>query len=121
MEKYDKALENYVITQSLNPSFSAVYICLGNIYIVKKDFNVALNYYEESITLNPNNPIAFFSIGRAYIELGNYNKSIDSLKQAARLGHQAAQNNQIRCCLMYCLSREIHLIEHQHTYHRDQL
>jgi tetratricopeptide (TPR) repeat protein len=54
----DRALENYKKAVELDPSFSAAYYGMGDMYFAIKDMNNAEKYMGRSLSLDPSNPLA---------------------------------------------------------------
>jgi len=64
-----------------NPSLSASYINLGNLYYEKGDNDKAISLYRKAIELDPDNPTACYDLGNVYMEFGMYEKAVFLFKQ----------------------------------------
>ncbi|MCX8058051.1 MAG: tetratricopeptide repeat protein [Spirochaetes bacterium] len=64
LKNYSKAIEYYEKALQINPKYAEVYYMLGNIYKIKKLFDVALNYYKYAETYK-----AYFKIKEMYFYL----------------------------------------------------
>jgi TolB-like protein/Flp pilus assembly protein TadD len=71
--------------RSLNPQLIEVYISLGNLYRVKKDFKSAINILNIALTKNPNSINALIEIGKTYRESQDLENAEVFLNQAIQL------------------------------------
>jgi tetratricopeptide (TPR) repeat protein len=72
-------------------TFSAPRHNLGNLYLRKGDFDLAVHWYERAIELQRNNPYVHFHLGLAKYRSGDVAASIAALKRAIALKHDYAE------------------------------
>lgn len=89
--KHDEAIQQAQLAIQLNPSFSTGHYCLGWVYMLDGNFELAISAMETSIRLSPQDimlPQMFATLAQAY----NLNKDYARAKEVAKLGIDAAQH-----------------------------
>ena len=90
--RYNDAIKYYKKAIEINPNFVVAYNNLADVYIVgKKDYDKAIIWCKKAIAIDPNLAITYCTLGEAYQEKGDQEKTIESFKQAAKLGYEPSQ------------------------------
>jgi len=77
-QKFQKAIDNYLIGLDLYPEHYGAWFNLGNIYVAYEDFYSAIDAYGNAIKYNPNYVLARMNYGIISVEkLGNFDEAID--------------------------------------------
>ena len=58
---------------------------IGNIYIINKNYEKAINCYEKAISHNPNNPFFYNNLGVLHMMLGSKEQAIKNFRKAIEL------------------------------------
>lgn len=64
---YDKAELSFLKAQRLEPLTPDTYFCLGTLYLVQQDTELAIPYLEKAVLLDPRMEEAYVMLGRAYL------------------------------------------------------
>lgn len=64
LNRPDEALEHCLIAAALDPAAPLVQLNLGNIYLVKKEYEAARPFFEKALSLNPNLAQGYFGLGQ---------------------------------------------------------
>lgn len=64
MNRPDEALEHCLIAAALDPAAPQVQLNLGNIYLVKQEYETAAPYFQKALSLNPNLAMGYFGLGQ---------------------------------------------------------
>jgi tetratricopeptide (TPR) repeat protein len=75
----------------LDPKLAQAHSNLGNIYYGRGEYDSALAKYQEAAHLNPDNPVFHENLHAAYKKLGKLSEAVTALKQAHKLGREAAK------------------------------
>lgn len=92
-KKYDDALKYFQISERLIAGNAertrqvgvVLFLNLGQLYMKKDNFRLAMNYLERAIGIDTTSYDAFFNAGLAAYKLNDYNKSIKYLEKAISL------------------------------------
>ncbi|GHU22747.1 hypothetical protein FACS1894172_05210 [Spirochaetia bacterium] len=69
--EYDKSISLYDNGLKLYPNSSKLLCAQGEVYLCKKEYELAINNFNCSLAINPLEEHAYFSRGEAYREKGN--------------------------------------------------
>jgi tetratricopeptide (TPR) repeat protein len=86
--EFEKALEDFEVTISMNPSNSLlvqVYLNLGATHLKQETFDAALDDYNKGLALSPRNPSIYNYRGYTNYKLGNYTEAIKDYNNAIDL------------------------------------
>ncbi len=73
--KVDEAIKTFDIAAKTDPNYEKTYLCLGDIYLVKRDLVKAIDNWEKYALLNPENGKMIYSkIEAALFDLGNFSE-----------------------------------------------
>jgi len=65
---YDKAELAFFKAQRLEPLSPETYLCLGTLYLSRRDPGLAIPYLEKSVLLDPKGEEAYVMLGKAYLQ-----------------------------------------------------
>jgi superkiller protein 3 len=91
LKNYREAIERYQKAIAINPNEAGTYYNMGNTYRNLENYHEAIQCWQKVVAIDPNKASAYYSMGSAYGNLGNRQEQIKCYRQAARLGHQGAQ------------------------------
>ena len=74
----------------LRPDFAAAYLALGNIAMMDRRPNEAVNHYAKAIEADPACTSAYCNLAMAYTELGFWQSAVPVLEKAAAIAQQDA-------------------------------
>lgn len=81
-QKFQKAIDNYLVGLNLYPEHYGAWFNLGNIYVAYEDYYSAVDAYGKAIKYNPNYVLARMNYGIISVEkLGNFDEAIDQYNQ----------------------------------------
>ena len=73
--KVDEAIKTFDIAAKTDPNYEKTYLCLGDIYLVKRDLIKAIDNWEKYALLNPENGKMIYSkIEAALFDLGRFSE-----------------------------------------------
>ena len=73
--KVDEAIKTFDIAAKTDPNYEKTYLCLGDIYLVKRDLVKAIDNWEKYALLNPENGKVIYSkIESALFDLGRFSE-----------------------------------------------
>ena len=73
--KVDEAIKTFDIAAKTDPNYEKTYLCLGDIYLVKRDLVKAIDNWEKYALLNPENGKMIYSkIEAALFDLGGFSE-----------------------------------------------
>jgi len=81
VQDFDRALEEILIAQKLDPFSLPINSAVGEIYTIIKEFDKALEQLDKTIALDPNFRSAIHSKGFTYLWMGEYQKAIDTFTE----------------------------------------
>ncbi len=82
LKNFDKAIEEYLIAQSINPNISAFYYNMGLVYYDMKDLDKALECYNKAVEIDPKNSDAYNNIALIYSHKGDLKNAIENYTKA---------------------------------------
>lgn len=71
-----EAIKNYLIAQSMNPSYVAASISLGNIFLETNHPSEARKHFVEALKIDKDSPAAHYGLGQAALSERNYAKAV---------------------------------------------
>ena len=71
-----EAIKNYLIAQSMNPSYVAAAINLGNIFLESNHPSEARKHFAEALTIDKNSPAAHYGLGQVALSERNYAEAV---------------------------------------------
>ena len=83
--KHDKAMADFKMAISLNPSYAKAYDNLGYTYSLEGDYNQAITNYSNAIKFNRSDAHAYFNRAREYTKNGNKEKALKDLAEAVKI------------------------------------
>jgi tetratricopeptide (TPR) repeat protein len=86
MERYDDAINEFVIADSLNPTDPLPNTYTGLIYITTGEFGKAVQAMLQAASEDPGNPVRYANLGVAYYRNQQPDESLDALNLAIRGG-----------------------------------
>ncbi len=90
LEKYDKAIEDYLTAIALNHNLAFIYNNLASIYRKQENTDKALNYYNLAIERDANYAVSYNNKGSLLLELGSYPEAKLLIEQAIALDSEYA-------------------------------
>ena len=84
LESFDEAIENFLISVSLNGKNYKSYYILAEIFNLKKEYEVAKNYAKSALQIKGNLGAAFFHLGVAEKNIGNRPAAKDAFEKAKK-------------------------------------
>ena len=100
----DQAMEYYEKALSLRRNSTAANN-LGQCYVDKKQYALALPYFQLSIALKPGDPQTWFNMGNAYDSLGNYNEAVRDYSMALQHDKNLFKAYNNRACSFFALGK----------------
>lgn len=82
---------DYRYVTELNPFNEQAFLYLGQLYIVQKKLNEAIELFDEAIELNPNFAQAYHERGRAKLLNGDKDGSVEDMKKGLELNPKEVQ------------------------------
>jgi Flp pilus assembly protein TadD len=92
MGRLDSAANNLQRAINIDPNYEVAWSNLGSVYAGMQRMEDALNAYEKAVALNPNFADGWYNIGIINYNAGRKMEGCVSLKRAAALGMQHANN-----------------------------
>lgn len=77
----DKARQNLLTAEKLDPNHPYVDVYLGSLAFMEKNYQEAIRYYEKAIALSPDNPDFYGSLMEVYFFSGNKEKLKEVIKE----------------------------------------
>src|SRR5688500_12536972 len=74
--RVDDAIKNYVMVQSLNPSYAAASINLGNIFLEANRLAEARQHFAAALKIDANSPAAHYGLGQVALSERNYAEAV---------------------------------------------
>ncbi|HZI62617.1 MAG TPA: tetratricopeptide repeat protein [Pyrinomonadaceae bacterium] len=74
--RVDDAIKNYVMVQSLNPSYAAASINLGNIFLEANRLAEARRHFAAALKIDANSPAAHYGLGQVALSERNYAEAV---------------------------------------------
>lgn len=93
MGQYDKAIADYLMAISLDPSDAQPYINIGNVYAQTGRPEAAAGYLEKAIAIVPKNPNIHMSLGAVYDTMGSHEKALEEFETAIAGFRAAIKSN----------------------------
>jgi Flp pilus assembly protein TadD len=90
-QKYSAAMKDFQKATSLDSTNKNGWYNLGNIQFQLEEFDQAKKSFKKSISLDPNFGKAFYGLGMIYVNKDDDENACLNLKQANRLGYEAAK------------------------------
>jgi O-antigen ligase len=84
-QNFDKAIEQYLIANRLNPRLPGPLNNLGNIYFLKNDRASAITYWERSIAADPRQLDSRLNLATAYYYNGQLKPCVEQLKTVLKI------------------------------------
>jgi len=81
-ENYDAAEKKYIEILSLDAKNIAAYRGLGDLFIVQKQFQEAIQTLKHILKLNKNDGLAHFELAEIYDRLEDYDNAVNNISQA---------------------------------------
>jgi len=82
---FDKAIEQYLIANRLNPASPGPLNNLGNIYFLQNDRAKAISYWEKSLQADPRQIDSRLNLATAYYYNGQLKPCVDQLKATLKI------------------------------------
>jgi len=82
--RYDQAEKYYQGALQKAPTFSEAYSNLGNIYMARKEVDLAIGAYEKAVSIRPGKAAYYFNLYRAYSQKTLLSGKLDLALQKAR-------------------------------------
>jgi TolB-like protein/Tfp pilus assembly protein PilF len=80
-----QAFEDVKKALNINPHLSTVYTVLGNLELVKRNFDKAVEYSQRAVSLDPNDPEGYVVLGYILSKVGEHQKGLETIQIAFRL------------------------------------
>lgn len=74
--RVEDAIKNYVMVQSLNPSYAAASINLGNIFLEANRLSEARQHFAAALKIDANSPAAHYGLGQVALSERNYAEAV---------------------------------------------
>lgn len=89
LKKFEEIIEllaDEVLEKETDKATEAeLYICRGNVWYNKKEYNEAISDYNKAIEINPNYALAFYNRGFVWIFREEYDKAIEDYNKAIEI------------------------------------
>lgn len=85
LKQYDKAAKYYELASKLKPDDGEIYYLLGNMEIIKENYDAAIECFKKSILLDSNNGNYFRALGTTYYNIGDNESAIYNIREAYAL------------------------------------
>lgn len=89
--KYENALKEFEAAVKKSPTCSLAYVNLANLYLLKGDYNIALDTYKEGIKKAGDDPYLHFTGALIYTKRKEYDYAIRALEKALQNGFKDVQ------------------------------
>ncbi len=83
--KYEEAIEAYIMALKMNSDFAEAYINIGLLYYRLGRYSDAINAYTHASQLKPHSASLYIKLGTTYIILAEYSNALNAFKQAAMI------------------------------------
>ena len=90
MGYYEKAETYLKRAHSINPSDIMTLQNMGQLYLEREQYSMALSYYQNLSKEDPNNPRAYLGIGISYKELGKLKEAQKALRRVLALDPESS-------------------------------
>ncbi len=90
-QKYTAAMKDFQKATQLDSTNKNAWYNLGNIQFQLEEFDQAQNSFKTTIKIDPNFGKAFYGLGMTYVNKDDEENACINLKQANRLGYEAAK------------------------------
>jgi len=87
----DEAMEFFKKAIELNPNLEGPHLELGNIYYIKRLYDLEIKEYQEALRLNPKNTDALFYLAEAYETKGLYDFAIKEYEKIITIDPEDAE------------------------------
>jgi len=87
LHNYDKAVDYYKQTLSVDPNYKIVYNMLGYVHAYKGDFDKAISSLEQYLKLATDEPNPYDSMGEIYLYKGDFKHAEKSFKRALKINN----------------------------------
>jgi Tfp pilus assembly protein PilF len=84
-KKFDKAIETYGRTITLDPKYFEAYNNLADVYLILGKYDKAQELFNSALMLNPGSDIIYKDRGRLYLTTRQYDKAIEDFTKAISL------------------------------------
>src|SRR5215217_3261715 len=74
--RFDEAIKNYLLAQSLNPSYVAASINLGNIFLEANRLAEARQHFAATLKIDKDSPAAHYGLGQVALSERNYAEAV---------------------------------------------
>jgi superkiller protein 3 len=91
LQDHREAIRCYRKAVAIDPTLAYAYDNMGNAYHNLQDYREAIRSHQKAIAIDPTLANAYYNIGNTYGKVGNTEEQIKNYRQAARLGHEDAQ------------------------------
>ena len=90
---FDKAKADFdfALANCSDINKSSVYACLGNYYVMKKNYNKAAEYFEKALEINSDSAPLCSDLGNAYSALGEFDKAKQYYDRALAINPELAE------------------------------
>ena len=85
LNKYDEAIKYWKKTTELNPQYHFGYNNLGNVFLKKKNFKVALDCYDKAIKVKPDYYEAHYNKGHVFTEIKDFKNAVKSFDKVIEI------------------------------------
>ena len=89
--KYDKSINTYTIALKTDPQNAEVLRKRAQVYVIKQEYQNALNDLNQSIALNNKNYLTFLERASVYKKLGQYQSAINDYGQSIIIDSKCAE------------------------------
>lgn len=84
-KRYSEALFCYLKQEKMNPNNNEIYICIGDLYAVHKDYIHSIEYYNKLLKAKASSE-GYYKRGISYKMLGNLTNALSDLLKSKELG-----------------------------------
>jgi len=82
VNRFNKAINYLTRAQEIDPNNAAIYLAMGNVYIMQNDAKSALASYNRSLYFDPKSPLPKIKIGDIYMRAPNLNAARPYFEEA---------------------------------------
>jgi tetratricopeptide (TPR) repeat protein len=90
MNRFDKAIADFMQALKVNPNKSKAYSGLGYVYFVLGDYKKAIEYFSQSLQIR-RDELDFVNRGLSYYKLGDFESAIQDLTRAIELNPESGE------------------------------
>jgi tetratricopeptide (TPR) repeat protein len=88
---YDRALDQFLLAAGGSRPYGPALVNAGNVYFLRQNYAMALQFYERAKTLQPDDPDVLIGLARTHFELEQYLQAEEQYRTAELLDPETAE------------------------------